>query len=203
MNDGSASSPYQAALAHGQHALTDTILALALDMLLQDGVSALSMRRLAQAAGCSTTVLYTLFGAKNGIIDALYLEGFRRLGAAQAALPASDDPVQRILDLCRSYRQVALANPAHYAIMFGGALRDFTPSAASKAAALGFMQPLIEAVQAALAAGLLSGQAAESFGVALWSVAHGFVSLELAGMHASPDHAEALYIATVRRLLAE
>jgi AcrR family transcriptional regulator len=177
------------------------LLALASEMIAREGVEALSMRRLAQAAGCSTTVLYNLFGAKHGIIDALYVEGFARLAAAHASLAPSSDPIAHIVDLCLIYRRVALENPIHYGIMFGGYIPDFVLSEASRQAALDAMQPLMHAISDGAQRGLLHVPDVEQFGMILWSVAHGFVSLEIAGMYLKHDGIESLYIEAVQRLL--
>jgi AcrR family transcriptional regulator len=192
---------YQEAREQGQQVLMDTLLRLATSVIVNEGAAALSMRKLAQMAGCSTTVLYNLFGAKNGIIDALFVDGFRRLETAHAALPVTADPLQRILDLCLAYRQVALMYPTHYAIMFGKAVPDYTPSDASKQFALNAMQPLQEAVAAAMEATALNNPSAEEMAMILWSVAHGFVSLELAGMMPHPERTEAMYVAALKRIL--
>jgi AcrR family transcriptional regulator len=194
-------SSYQEARERGQQALVDSLLKVAGEILVQEGAHSLSMRRVAQAAGCSTTVLYTLFGSKNGIIDALFVEGFQRLGQAHAALAPSDDPLQWIMNLCRVYRQVALANPMHYSIMFGNAIPGFEPSANSLLEASKALQPLMDAIQLAMDQGALDVLDAEEFSIELWSVAHGFVSIELARMHKYPDRAQAMYEATLRRLL--
>ncbi|MFD6984458.1 TetR/AcrR family transcriptional regulator, partial [Streptomyces sp. NPDC059956] len=70
---------YTRTQAQGQEALRAALLDLAAQLLAAEGPSALTMRRIATAAGCSTTVLYRHFGAKDGIAEALYREGFARL----------------------------------------------------------------------------------------------------------------------------
>jgi AcrR family transcriptional regulator len=193
-------SAYQAAREQGQQVLVNTVLALASEMIAHEGTAALSMRKLAQATGCSTTVLYTLFGGKDGILNALFSEGFARLGAVHAQLGTTIDPRADIIALCLAYRRVALANPSHYAIMFGGSV-DFTPSPASRDTALAAMHPLMQAIERARAAGVLVVDDTEAFGTMLWSMAHGFVSLELAGMTLAKDQAESLYTAAIERML--
>lgn len=193
-------SAYQAAREQGQQVLVNTVLALASEMIAREGAAALSMRKLAQAAGCSTTVLYKLFGGKDGILNALFSEGFARLSAAHAQVSKTTDALADIVALCLAYRHVALANPSHYAIMFGGA-SDFTPSAASRAAALSAMQPLMNAIARAREAGVLRVEDVAEFGMMLWSMAHGFVSLELAEMSLAAERAESLYMAALQRML--
>lgn len=199
---GHSRSPYQRSKEQGQHLLVNEVMRLASHIIAQEGASGLSMRRLAQAAGCSTTVLYHLFGAKHGIVEALFLEGFQRLVDVQTALPSEADPRQRILALCRSYRQVALENPTHYAIMFGQAIPDFQPSPEARQQALRSMQVLMQAIEMARQAAVLHIENSEDFGMMLWSTAHGFVSLELAGMGLAPERARELYEAAIERLLS-
>src|SRR5918993_359272 len=73
-------TPYERAQHKGQEALRRALLDAASGLLLEEGPGALTMRRVAGAGGCSTTVLYTMFGGKEGLADALYREGFERLG---------------------------------------------------------------------------------------------------------------------------
>jgi len=197
------SSPYRRSKEQSQDLLIAEVMRLASDILAREGASGISMRRLAQAAGCSTTVLYHLFGSKNGIVEALFIEGFERLQAAQSALLPQPDPRQHIIALCRSYRQTALENPTHYAIMFGNAIPDFEPSLETRQRALQSMQALMQAVEAAWQAGVLNITNSSDFGMMLWSAAHGFVSLELVGMSLAPERAAELYDSVIERLLGE
>jgi AcrR family transcriptional regulator len=204
MNTHIPDPPYQVARLKGQQALVDAILVVAVNLLVTDGAHALSMRRIANEAGCSTTVLYTLFGSKNGIVDALFQDGFARLAVAQhASVDDSHSPIQRLLRLCHSYRKTALENPTHYAIMFGSPVPDYHPSIASKELALAALQPLIDAV------GRISSDQvqekelnAREMAMILWATIHGLVSVEIAGMHLYPQSAEMMLESAVYRLLA-
>src|ERR671914_2944683 len=73
---GDRATPYALAQRRGQEALRRALLDGASGLLVAEGPGALTMRRVAAVAGCSTTVLYTMFGAKEGLADALYREGF-------------------------------------------------------------------------------------------------------------------------------
>src|SRR3954466_10382011 len=79
-------------------------------ILSTDGAGALSLRRLATATGTTTMAVYTLFGAKQGLLAAMYREGFARLGRAlHAAAGGADDPLTMLAELGMAYRQAALA----------------------------------------------------------------------------------------------
>src|SRR5215203_1600120 len=73
-------------------------------VLRTEGPGAVALRRLARATGTSTAAVYTLFGDKAGLIDQMYIEGFRRLTHTVAASPATADPVQDLLAMGGAYR---------------------------------------------------------------------------------------------------
>ena len=110
------------------------VLEAAARLLAEEGPHGLSLRRIAAEAGGSTQLVYTLFGGKPGLADALYAEGFSRLAAtcrtALAACPPPGDP-ERLLAVGRAYRAFAQDEPAFFAVMFGKAIPDFTPTSAT------------------------------------------------------------------------
>lgn len=160
-------------------------------ILSADGAAALTLRRLAGAVGISTMPVYTLFGDKQGLLAAMYREGYRRLGAAMVAATAGvDDPLQALVNLGHTYRATALANPHLYDLMFGRPVAGFEPDGDAKRVADAAYQPLVDAVQRCLDAGQLIAGNAERIALHLWAVSHGMVSLELAG-HLRNDAAQA------------
>jgi AcrR family transcriptional regulator len=178
-------TPYQVAQRSGQEALRRTLLDAASRLLLAEGPGALTMRRVAGAVGCSTTVLYTMFGGKEGLADALYREGFERLRRRLEAV-AGDDPLGRLAALGHAYRANALAERAYYGVMFQQAIPGFRPSAASLAAAGASLEVLARAVRAAMDAGALRPGDPQPVAEVLWAAVHGVVSLELAGHFPDP-----------------
>src|SRR5258708_30684304 len=77
--------------AHG-----DTLRVAMLDaagaLLHLEGPQALTTRRLADAVGTSTQAIYTLFGGKEGIVRAMYREGFDRLKQCRDDKPTNAVP---------------------------------------------------------------------------------------------------------------
>lgn len=159
-------------------------------LLAEEGPHGLSLRRIAAEAGGSTQLVYTLFGGKRGLADALYAEGFGRLSAAcRAALatcPPPGDP-ERLMAIGRAYRAFAQAEPAFFAVMFGKAIPGFTPTTATtghcRATTFG---SLVAEVQACLDAGTLTGSA-EELARLCWVTVHGLTALEAAGMLRADD----------------
>jgi AcrR family transcriptional regulator len=178
---------YAEAQRQGQEALRRALLDAASGLLLEEGPGALTMRRVAGTVGCSTTVLYTQFGGKEGLADALYREGFERLRRRLVAADGGLDPRARLGALADAYRANALAERGYYGVMFQQAIPGFQPSPASLAVAGASLEVLAEAVQDAMDAGLLRPGDPRALAEVLWAAVHGAVSLELAGHFPDPE----------------
>lgn len=181
---------YRQAQQEGQDALRRTVLDAASELLVTEGPQGLSMRKLAGALGCSTTVLYTMFGGKEGIADALFREGFARLRACLEAVPADRSPLDRLTVLAQAYRANALAERSYYGIMFEQAIPGYRPAPESLALARASLAVLTAAISDCIAAGVLREADPQEITDVLWAAVHGAVSLELAGRFADPAAAE-------------
>ncbi|WP_438319443.1 TetR/AcrR family transcriptional regulator (plasmid) [Streptomyces sp. HUAS TT3] len=186
-------TPYQDAQRVGQTAVRTTILDHAIELLVTEGPAALTMRRIATGIGASTKVLYTMFGGKEGLADALYREGFARLRRAQQRVPGrADDPLAHLNDLRDAYRAHALAEPAYYRVMFEQAVPGYRPSTEALNEAETAFDTSVAAVQACIDAGVFRPGDAYEISKLFWAAAHGAVSLEIAG-HFPPDSAARRY----------
>lgn len=162
------------------------VLEAAARVLAEDGPHGLSLRRIAADAGGSTQIVYTLFGGKPGLADALYSEGFRRLAAAMqqslTGAPPPGDP-ERLIAIGYAYRDFARTEPAFFAVMFGRAIPDFTPLRTTRSLGRECTFGLVVSeVQACLDAGRLVGATAEDLARLCWLNVHGLASLDVAGM---------------------
>jgi AcrR family transcriptional regulator len=187
MDRTAAPSPYQLAQRQGQDVLRRTLLDAASRLLVTQGPQALTMRRVAAAVGCSTTVLYTAFGSKDGLADALFREGFERLRHRLEAVASGDGPLARLRALAHAYRDRALESRSYYGVMFQQAIPGYRPSAASLAAAGASLEVLTDAVRACMDAGALRAGDPRAVTEVLWAAVHGAVSLELAGHFPDPE----------------
>ncbi|MER8234637.1 WHG domain-containing protein [Streptomyces sp. NPDC094049] len=195
------STPYQDARRIGQDAVRATILGRAVELLVSEGPAALTVRRISADIGASTKVLYTLFGGKEGLADALYREGFARLRRAQEGVPRGGGPLAHLVALGAAYRGYALAEPAYYRVMFERALPGHRPGPEALAVAETALGTSTAAVAACMEAGVLRPGDAREVSRALWAASHGAVSLEISG-HFAPEEAAARYdalLAAVRR----
>ncbi len=165
--------------AEGKRAVRTALLKVASDLLEREGPQALSMRRIAKLAQCSTGVLYSQFRGKEEIIAALYGEGFERLKATLEATNTGE-PLEWVRELNRAYRRFAVANPTHYSIMFARPVPEFSPSETQLEAAWQSITPLIRALELCAEQKLLASEP-EAMALKMWVLAHGLVSAEISG----------------------
>ena len=157
----------------------------ALAVLQRDGAAALTVRNITAEAGCSTTGVYTYFGGKNGLVEAIFVDGFESFDRAVKPSLEGDE----ILAAGRAYRQWALANPTQYMVMFGRAVPDFTPSEPARDRALESFVDLADAIRRVSAGDDYAERAFHVF-----ATVHGYVMLELSGMGArTREESDALY----------
>ncbi len=176
-------------------ALRGRLLSDAAALVFDGGVDALSLRRLAAGAGTSTTAVYSLFGNKGGLLESLYREAARLFGTRLATVRVTDDPLQDIVRLGIAYRDYARDEPHLYAVMFSR-FGEHEPEARAEAAAT--IEPLVDAVRRGQEAGLLEDAPPGRIALSCWGIAHGLVSLELAGtvpsgLDISDDYEAALW----------
>jgi AcrR family transcriptional regulator len=160
-------------------ALRVRLLEHAVRTLSEDGPDALSLRKLAAQVGTSTTAVYSLFGGKPGLLNAVYDEAFARFGDRLAQVTPSDDPLADLAALGEAYRASALDEPHFYQVMFGPVGGVVTPSPESLERAEATFRPLLDTVRRAIEAGQLRDDDPVTIATSMWATVHGLVSLEL------------------------
>jgi len=181
-----AHTPYGRAYEAGREAQRRLLLDAAGRLLESEGPEALTMRRIAGEVGSATSVLYSMFGGKAGVAEALWCEGFERLHAALAAAEG-DGPLARLAAMGQAYRACALSNRSYYAVMFARPIPGFAPSPEAYEVSLRPLWLLTEAVAACVEAGVFRRVDAAHAARVLWAASHGAVSLELAGYEGAVD----------------
>jgi AcrR family transcriptional regulator len=170
--------------------MEEALLASAAELLEQEGPDGLSVRRIAAAAGVAPMGVYNHFESKFGIIEALFVQGFERLGEAIAATRDIEDPYEALRESGRRYRALALAHPMVYRIMFLRSVPGFEPSDQALEVASEAFGVLISSVQRAITAGVLAEGPPSDIAQMIWASIHGWVSLELMGMGFVEDQEE-------------
>lgn len=139
------------------------IVAVARELLEEEGAEALTMRRLGARLGIRASSLYKHLPSKAALEAAIIAVGFEDAAAAfEAAIGNGTEP---LATFARAYRAFALAHPHLYRLMTGQPLpRDLLPEGLEQRAAA----PLLQAV---------GGNPARAR--AAFAFAHGMVMLEL------------------------
>ncbi|MDJ0354872.1 TetR/AcrR family transcriptional regulator [Paenarthrobacter sp. PH39-S1] len=166
------------------------LLAAAAELLASQGAEAFSLRQLASVAGTSTTAVYSLFGGKPQLLEAVIVQGFADFGAAQASAADGAGPsaVVRLRALGRAYRRWALDHPALFTLMFSGALVAYIQSPEAQASTQQSILPLVDTIVLGQNSGELRPDDPETVAMSIWGTVHGLATLELAGMKCNrPD----------------
>ncbi|WP_312875004.1 TetR/AcrR family transcriptional regulator [Actinomadura litoris] len=167
--------------------LTTRLIDIGARLLAQGGPGALSTRRLAAEAGCSTMAVYTHFGGMSGLVRGMVHEGFARLQRAFSGVVDSADPVADMALIGRVYRDNARTNPYLYAIMFGTATpAGFSLTDQDRQYGRFTLARVVETAARCVAAGRFTGADAELVAHQMWSAIHGLVTLELGGYLVPP-----------------
>lgn len=97
-------------------------LKVAEEIVVGEGLAALSARRVAGEAGCSVGTLYNVFGQLDGLIDAVNLNTLRMLGdevsKALAKLPDDARREQRLSALAQMYLRFARTHRNRWSALF-------------------------------------------------------------------------------------
>lgn len=162
--------------------LREQILRVARDMVVKEGFSALSMRKLAEAVEYAPATLYLHFENREAIARELCVRGFRELLGALEPGSVVAEPLERLSVMGAAYVRFGLEHPETYRLifmedpklsteLFQGDLDGAGPRA------FGLLARVFEDLKSAgrLAAEADPGRLAE----ALWAGLHGIVSLKL------------------------
>lgn len=181
------------------------ILLAALDLLASGGPQALRVRDIANAADCTTMTVYSRFGGKDGVVEAIYVDGFTRFKhALEHAVQGSPDDDGEAMGM--AYRDWALQNPGAYQVMFTEAVPGFVPSDNAALVATDAYVVLVNMVERLQASSRVRHGDPTEIAWTLWGICHGLVMLELAAIQPTtePIAAEAIFRsalhATVRGL---
>ncbi len=99
--------------------LREEILEVSKDLLLSQGFSKMSMRRIAKRADVTATSIYLHFKNKDDLLLALVEESITRLNRSlRDALDPNAGPVEQLDALAHAYIRYALENPKEYEIIY-------------------------------------------------------------------------------------
>lgn len=163
----------------------DEIVTAAWEQVRELGLAGLSMRDLGERVGMRAQSLYSYFGSKHEIYDAMFLQGNEAFLATMQALPTSDDPADvRAVSraAAHAFFDFCVSDPVRYGLLFQRTIPDFVPSARSYAVAREVLDLAVERFAAvgvsqagvdlwtAVMAGLVAQQLANDPGGDRWAV---------------------------------
>ena len=156
------------------------LLTAAEALLAEGGPEALSVRRLADAAGTTSRAIYSVFGAKDGLMRALFREAFLALSADLDALPLTEDPVADLVAAgAGGFRLWARARPDLFRLVFEGGAKPLGPLP-SEAGVEAFGR-LVARVARCVEAGLIAPGREAEVALSFHALCEGMASLEARG----------------------
>lgn len=147
------------------------------------GPGAASVRAVADEVGTTTRAVYSLFGSKQGLLEALATRLFEVLGDAIDRLPRTDDPARDLVDAgVRAFRATAVAHPSLYRLVFLHVVPDLelgSDFAVVASAAFARLEARVERLDAR---GALGDRSVRDGALAFHGLTEGLATMELRGM---------------------
>jgi len=164
------------------------ILEAALDIIVQEGYPALTMRRIASRIGMTAPNIYNYYKSKDELYISLVIQGFEILQRElKSAYDKYEEPAERGAALARAYITFGLKHSSYYDIMFTyptPKYNDYVGTPLEKLSEIEYRISM-DIVTSALNAvkGLMGkelagdDQAVQMRFIAAWSMLHGMISL--------------------------
>lgn len=158
---------------HGN--LRESLIEHAINVLEQEGLTALSLRRVAKEAGVSQAAPYSHFENKRALLTAVARQGFQRFTDQMRTEARAHDIY--LVGLGMGYIYFALENPALFHLMFNSDLTQMiNPDDIDEAFSSGH-QLLVDAIEAEPLV-VFPGPGSEEQDTAFsWSLVHGIANL--------------------------
>jgi AcrR family transcriptional regulator len=165
----------------------------ALATIRSEGVSALTLRDIGARVGVSRTALYRHFADKGALLSAVATEGFRTLRRQLvAAWEENGRGTPAFQAMGVAYIRFAIANPAHYRVMFGSSVDPDKRQPELAAEAEGAFQALVDALAALRREAIVRSDDPVLMARFVWSVVHGVAMLAIDGRLCQPGEMEGL-----------
>lgn len=169
--------------------LSERLVQVALQLLAEEGIEALTLRTVARRAGVSHGAPARHFRSLADLRAEVAAHGFRLLSEAiekcTAPLPADVPPLERLAAAARAYVDCALENPGLFALMFRSGDLDPTNAAYARDAEAAF-ERLLDHVRAAQAEGWHAGRDPRLLAGSMWALVHGLATLWAQGAFQGP-----------------
>ena len=161
----------------------EEILDLAIQVMAEDGVAALSLAEVARRMGMRPPSLYQYFPSKLAVYDALFERGARQTLAVMESYQSriAENPLEGLAAAQAAWNDWVMANQVLAQLLYWRPVPGFEPSPKAYQPALQLYDLGRAAIQAAVDAGQLAPAAASEEGDALYTILMaGVISQQLA-----------------------
>jgi len=180
-------APCRDSYHHGD--LHNSLLQAADCLLEETGAARLSLREVAKRAGVSHTAPYRHFSNRAALLEAVAISGFNRLKcrleAAETSAP--QDPVAQLRAAGHAYLDLAVNNPEHTRLMFGGMMKRVPEDSSPYKAAESSYAVIFRIIDRGRVSGAFIGRDTESMVLSAWSLVHGLTMLILGTQQVDPQ----------------
>lgn len=146
----------------------------AMELLEEDGETALSLRAVARRAGVSPAAPYRHYEDREALVSAVAAVGYRELAERLAAAHPSPSTPEQLARVAIAYVQFALERPALFRIMFGEPCdRDNDERVAATTAVSLYVREIVQRS--------FPQADADALATAIWALVHGLAFLHLDG----------------------
>jgi AcrR family transcriptional regulator len=112
------------------------ILEAAWTIARRDGLAGLTLRDVAHMVGMRPPSVYSYFGSKNAIYDAMFAQGCREFLRRGSQLAFTGEPLHDLTQGTRMFIEFCIQDPVRYQLLFQRTIPGFEPSAESYALAI-------------------------------------------------------------------
>jgi AcrR family transcriptional regulator len=162
---------------HGN--LRQALITAGIEMITEEGVSQLDLRKVARKANVSHMAPYRHFPDKKTLLVAVAEEGYRELAArirdTYDSLP--NDFIIRLEAFAKEYIEFAVKKPNLMRVMFSGLIIEFQQYPSLVEAVTNLFQPLIDMLSEGQECNEIVNAGCPSLGIVLWSMMHGLATL--------------------------
>jgi AcrR family transcriptional regulator len=157
---------------HGD--LRTALVRAAMELLEENGESALSLRAVARRAGVSAAAPYRHYADRETLISAVAAVGYEELAQRLAAAHPAPSTPDELASVAVAYVQFALERPALFRIMFGEPCdHDSDERVAATAAVSAYLRSIVERT--------FPRSEPDALATAIWALVHGLAFLYLDG----------------------
>jgi AcrR family transcriptional regulator len=164
---------------HGD--LKNALIQAGIEILSQEGVNALSLRKVARKAGVSHAAPYAHFADKQALVAAISTEGYKEIyeNVYNAVQRHQGEPLRQLVEAAWAYVEFALTDPDHFKITLSGVVEKEKDYPAFVEVAQKSFRLVVELVEAGQRAGILNEGPPDLVAVSVWALVHGFAMLIL------------------------